>query len=718
MKKKTRMKIKLKKGYKRLLILICTFLALMEVFYMYTRYRMHVDKVTEDAETYGESIASNIKLNVDNCISKSVVLKNMYLEFGDEFLKDFDKICSRIAEGDSMISSMYFAPNAVIQYAYPREINEATIGFEMLKDSEQAEWAERAIATKRVTIAGPHELVEGGTGLIIRNPIFVNDEFVGFTIVVLDWDKFKNGILRDIKVNKNGYNFAVWKENDAHAVVDSYGFIINNGDQNVSKKVDVKINIPNDVWHLSVEPTDGWNLIQGVIPEYCISLVLTILVIYMVYLRFRKTSEILDYVQHDELTGIFTKQYFYHRAKEIIGKNPNTSYELVIADVENFKMINSIHGEAKGDKVLQYLAGIFLGKLDEGEICGRIGGDQFAFLVYSKRERDRRWLEDIVEDINKNSPVQNLVVKFGIYEDVDHNLTVAAMTDRALLAVKSIKRNYDKLYANYDGPVSKEHLKIQTFETNFEMALKNEEFVVWYQPKYDAASEKIVGAEALVRWITRDGTFISPGEFIPAFEEDGLIIKLDEYVFRKVCQSIRAWMDRGSKILPISVNLSRASLFHEGTVEKYKKIVAEYGVPTEYVPIELTESAAVHSVQIKELTKELKEAGFQLHMDDFGSGVSSLASFNTLPFDVVKLDKSMVDFIGDASGDELLKYTIALAHFKQMKVVAEGVETKEQLDFLKTLACDVIQGYYFSKPRPYEDFSEYLEKMWESEVDV
>lgn len=703
-------KVKLKKGHKKLFVLVMVLLMLLECVYVYIRCTMVYDRTREEAETYGESIATNIRLSLENSVSISYVLKSLYLEYGDNFLKDFDKICARLAEENNTIGSMYFAPDAVIEYAYPDEINDSTIGFEMLKDLEQAEWAMLAIDTRNVTIAGPHRLIEGETGFIIRNPIFVDDEFVGFTIIVLKWDKFVEGILKDISSENARYRFSVWKENDEHAVTDEYGYIINSSNQEVSKDIDIRINIPNDVWHLSVEPAKGWNVWGRLLPEFGISILFMGGLIYMIYFRLKKSTEILNTIQCDELTGIYTKQVFYHNARTLIDKTPNTQYTLIVADVENFKMINGIYGENKGDEVLKYLAGIFINIIEPGELCGRLGGDQFVFLVRAKYEKGITWMRDILDAIKANAPVPNLVVKFGIYQLVDNSLSIAGMTDRALMAVKSIKRNYDKPYEHYDGPVSKKHFKIQTFESNFENAIKNEEFVVWYQPKYDACSEKIVGAEALVRWVTKEGNFISPGEFIPAFEEDGLIVRLDEYVFRKVCEAIKNRMDNNKKIFPVSVNLSRASLFHEGTIEKYKKIVSETGIPTEMVPIELTESAALHSVEIKELTNALKEAGFQLHMDDFGSGVSSLASFNILPFDVVKLDKSLVDLIGDASGDELLKHTISLAHFRYMKVVAEGVETKEQLEFLKKLSCDVIQGYYFSKPRPYEDFVDYIDK--------
>ena len=241
-------------------------------------------------------------------------------------------------------------------------------------------------------------------------------------------------------------------------------------------------------------------------------------------------------------------------------------------------------------------------------------------------------------------------------------------------------------------------------ENDFENALRNEEFEVWFQPKYNVQTEKIAGAEALIRWRKQDGSMVSPGAFIPLFERDGLITRLDEYVFKKVCQIQKERLTQGKPFFPISINLSRASLHHEGLVENYTRIVKENNIPFDCVPIELTESAAMYSIQIKALVDMLVASGFKLHMDDFGTGFSSLTSLNVLPFDVIKLDKSLIDYIGNESGDQIIQHVIALAHGLNMKVVAEGVEKKEQAAFLQNMNCDQIQGYYYSSPKSYEVF--------------
>lgn len=425
--------------------------------------------------------------------------------------------------------------------------------------------------------------------------------------------------------------------------------------------------------------------------------------------KLRESNSMLNAVETDELTGLLTRQAFYHYAKVLLEENPGEEFDLAIADIENFKLINSIYGENKGDEVLKHVADYFY-RNTEGGLCARYGGDQFVGFAKADPNRKKDWILSLIDGVNENAPISNIVVKCGVYTDVDRELSISNMCDRALLAVKSIKHNYTKPYAKYDGPVSMAHLKSQMYETQFTKALENKEFVVWYQPKFDAYTEKIVGAEALVRWKMKDGMFVSPGDFIPTFEEDGLIAKLDEYVFSEVADKVKFWKEKGARVVPISVNLSRTSLYLEDTVKKYEKIIEETGLPRELVPIELTESAAIDSKYIKELMTDLKGAGFMLHMDDFGSGVSSLASLNVLPFDVLKLDKTLIDQIYDEGGVEIVRHTIELAHFKNMKVVAEGVETREQLEILKDLECDMIQGYLLGKPMPYEDTIEFFIK--------
>lgn len=422
-------------------------------------------------------------------------------------------------------------------------------------------------------------------------------------------------------------------------------------------------------------------------------------------IKLKESAAALNAIEYDDLTGLYTKPAFYHHAGLLMKYQPDKSYLVIVADVKNFKLINSIYGTRVGDEILQYLAKSIREMLTDG-LAARYSDDEFVIMTSLSTSEPEKILEGVAKHISENAPISNLLVKYGVYKDVDKTLSINDICDRAVTAMKSIQLNYEKSIAYYNDKLGQQHIQEVMMENEFEDALRKEEFEVWYQPKYDVQTEKIAGAEALIRWRKSDGSMVSPGAFIPLFERDGLITRLDEYVFKKVCQAQKERLEEEKPFFPISINLSRASLHHEGLVENYTRVVKESGIPIESVPIELTESVAMYSIQIKALVDSLVESGFKLHMDDFGTGFSSLTSLNVLPFDVLKLDKSLIDYIGNESGDQIVQHVIALAHGLHMKVVAEGVEHKEQAAFLREMNCDLIQGYYYSSPKPYAVFDQ------------
>lgn len=422
-------------------------------------------------------------------------------------------------------------------------------------------------------------------------------------------------------------------------------------------------------------------------------------------------------IENDELTRVYTKQAFLYHAKSLIDAWPDDSFSIAVSDVQNFKIYNNIYGEKQGNELLKRIAQYLLENRGSG-LCARYGEDQFVLLVRNlQRERMEKFINEMQTFVNSHFP-EGIVINYGIYENVDRSLNVARMCDRAFLALKSIKRNYEQSYAFFDGPVSQQQYKAQMYESRFKHALTHHEFEVWYQPKYNPYTEKIIGAEALVRWRTESGKCVSPGEFLPVFEKDGLIRQLDEYVFRSVCEHQKKWKMTGQQMIPTSVNLSRSSMHQLDIVQRYKAIAEERGITPALIPIELTESAAIDTLKIKPLAEAFYEEGFSLHMDDFGSGESSLTGLNVLHFDVVKLDKSLIDYIGDPQGNLVLMYTIALGRELGLHIVAEGVESREQVEYLKDYGCEAVQGYYYSKPLPEREFEELVRENLDNSSDT
>lgn len=424
-------------------------------------------------------------------------------------------------------------------------------------------------------------------------------------------------------------------------------------------------------------------------------------------IKLRESSMTLAAIEKDELTGLYTRQAFYHHARTFTHFMTEEKFNVVILDVADFKLINGTYGTKKGNEVLVYLSNAFRYYVKNG-LLTRYEGDQLLGLFHSKVKMDVERINRNINKIAEEAPIPNIRIKVGIYEDVDTNLSIPIICDRALMAEKSISKDFKTNVAFYTDELNQKQLAQRQMENDFKSAISNREFKVYYQPKYDVNTENIVGAEALVRWQKLDGTLISPGAFIPLFESDGLVVHLDEYVFESVCQFQKERMENKLPMVPISVNLSRASIHFSDVVDRYVDIVNQKQIPFECVPIELTESATLYSEKILEITDQLVNAGFTLHMDDFGSGYSSLTSLNELNFSTVKLDKSLIDYIDQVRGKKIVQQAIDLGHGLDMKVVAEGVESKEQKDCLKEMHCDMIQGFYYSKPLKQEDFIEKL----------
>ncbi|MEE1194469.1 MAG: EAL domain-containing protein, partial [Phascolarctobacterium sp.] len=277
--------------------------------------------------------------------------------------------------------------------------------------------------------------------------------------------------------------------------------------------------------------------------------------------------------ERDAITGLYTQRAFAYHAKKLLENNPEDTFNVSISDIKNFELVNTMYGEAKGNELLQWLANFYVEAYPDG-IVGCYGIDQMVSIYKNPTLEQKVKAVSLFKHYLEKAPVPNVVVKFGVYENVDRNVAVAHMCARALLALNSIKRDFRRTFAKYSGPISQNQLRAQTYEARFSEAIQKKEFVVWYQPKYNPYNDKIVGAEALVRWQTPEG-MIPPGEFLDVFESDGLIEKLDEYVFRTVCQQQKAWADMGRELLPVSVNVSRCSLFGQDIVGRYKKIIEE-----------------------------------------------------------------------------------------------------------------------------------------------
>lgn len=394
-------------------------------------------------------------------------------------------------------------------------------------------------------------------------------------------------------------------------------------------------------------------------------------------------------------------------------KRENRDGYIVSMDVKAFKVVNDVCGIDMGDKVLQSISSIVEKRVAGEGFYGHVNADHFVFfLPYQTEEQVSELLDDIIDDVRAlvdNLELPKISPYFGCstWKPGNRIQVTFSEANTAKHKIKDIKELAYGFYREEDTFAALEEKRI---EDAFDDAIAQKQFIIWYQPKYDPITESIVGAEALIRWKKPDGSMVFPNQFIPVYEKNGMIRPLDEYVFISVCEQQKKWLEKYGKIVPVSINLSRASLYFESIVEDYKDITDEIDISSEFVPIEITESAAVSNSDIKIIADKFNEAGFHLHMDDFGTGYSSLSTLNMLKFDTLKLDKSLIDYIGEFGGDRMIKHTIALARDLGIHVTAEGVESKSQVEFLKDVACDSIQGYYYAKPMPVDAFEELMYK--------
>ena len=417
-------------------------------------------------------------------------------------------------------------------------------------------------------------------------------------------------------------------------------------------------------------------------------------------------------ITYDLLTKLFDRNTFFSLAQEMIAQKEEGTYRMVFVNIDSFKMVNEQYGIESGDEVLKWV-GESLQRLTDATsgICARISSDNFAMLY-----EEELVCQSMIDDTYSMAvcpPAINKKIKLtvGRYIVKDKSLPVVSMFDRARIAAGQIKGDYEVSFNFYDDSMRNLLIKKQSITDNMEDAVANHEFVVWYQPQYNHANRKIVGVEALVRW-KREGQFVSPAEFIPLFEQNGFIYKLDKYVWETVCNDISKWIDEGNELIPVSVNISRKDILHDDFIDTLRNLLARYRIDYKYMRLEITESAfAEETGLITKKVNELIRLGFVVEIDDFGSGYSSLNTLKDVPASVLKLDMRFFEQTSNVQRAGLvIESTIRMAKWLGMSVIAEGVEEEAQADFLKSIGCHYIQGYYYAKPMPKEDFELLMKK--------
>lgn len=434
--------------------------------------------------------------------------------------------------------------------------------------------------------------------------------------------------------------------------------------------------------------------------------IIAIIILILIFNHSKRTRAELR--ELDYLTKIYNRYYYYKKCKLYLnGKTKR--YAIIAFDVNKFKLINEYYGTEEADKLLMKISSklIEFYQNDQISIFGRIESDKFSLLMPYDKDKTRRICEAI--DSIKDTITHSISFTFGIYVLEKNDMDIEQAYSRANIAAKSIKGSLDKSIAYFDSDMIERLEREQFIINNIDEAIKNDEIKVYFQPKYDLFDDTLAGAEALVRWVHPEKGMISPAEFVLALENNGLITKLDKFIWQKTAWYLSEWRRQGLDPFPVSINISKVDLLENDLPEYIESIVRKYNLPHNLYELEITESAYVDSkIDVLSILKKFKSKGFTILMDDFGSGYSSLNTLRQFPIDILKIDLKFLSGFSDEKeankGKTIVESIVSMAKHLNLKVVVEGTETIEQVEFIKSIGCEMAQGYYFSKPICADDY--------------
>ncbi|WP_158589529.1 putative bifunctional diguanylate cyclase/phosphodiesterase [Butyrivibrio sp. CB08] len=424
---------------------------------------------------------------------------------------------------------------------------------------------------------------------------------------------------------------------------------------------------------------------------------------------------IIEATGKDALTGLLTREYFFQYAREYDKFHPEQEVDAVVVNISKFHLINELYGRSFGNRVLCSIAdGIRSVARGCGGVACRSNADCFYLYIEHQENYDflRKTLADRLIDISENHDIH---FRVGVYPDLYHSAHLQQRFDRALQACNSVSKTTSlDMVAIYDNNMHEKELYEAKLLGDIEKALLENQFNVVFQPKYDIRSgePELYSAEVLVRWKHPELGYIKPDFFIPLFEENGQIKELDRFVWREAAKHVRRWRDMYGVTMPVSVNVSRVDIFDPDLLEFLQKILADNGLESKDMHLEITETAYTDAVTtIVDVVNSLRDAGFKVEMDDFGRGYSSLNMLTSLPIDALKLDMGFIKGIAENNKEiSMVEFIVNVARFLDVPLIAEGVENSEQYLLLKKAGCDVIQGYYFSKPVSSSEFGHLIER--------
>lgn len=672
------------------------------------------------------SQASDLERSLSLAFTSTQILAHQIeVEKGDT--SHFQSYAKNIMESIGGIKNIQLAPNGVIENIYPLAGNENAIGLNILQHPKYREAALLAITERRMIAVGPVGLVQGGTAVIGRTPIFVSDNtdsqtFWGFASALIMLDD----LLKDtgiFELENDGYSIMLERHNDTTDQATT--FYKSKTELDPITSVYSEITLPTGSWKLGLSIDIQKPLMIRSVLILFITFAIAVLVSLSIYLMSirpkqlqqeveKKTRELKDLAYNDPLTGLPNRRYLNNtmpnKLKSVIENNQHGAF--IYFDLDNFKSINDSIGHDIGDIVLQKVAERLSQNCRIGDQVIRLGGDEFAIIIYDATIEDiKTTTKAILVNTQKILRVDHrefkLSTSLGITLFPEHSQNILELMRFADVALYEAKRRGKNQFVIFDRDMQTKLIEHQQEELALARAIKEHQLELHYQPQFDLSSSKVISAETLVRWIHPEKGLILPDLFIPMAEQSGQILELGNYVIRESFEYLKRRNDQGLPPITLHINLSSLQLSDLNLVPYVTELINTYQIPGHYIGFEITETTLLTDLQHAKATlNKLKALGISIAIDDFGTGFSSLGQLKNLPVDLIKIDRSFVqDLDNDLDDKMIVEAIIAMAHKLNTKVIAEGIETAEQLEMLKAFHCDLGQGYLISRPIPEKQFN-------------
>ena len=640
---------------------------------------------------------------------------------------DFDKYAGEVIQTLGGISNLQLAPKGIIERIYPLPGNEKAIGHNLFNDDARSEDAFLAVETRTQTLAGLYELIQGGTALIGRNPVFLKKDgkefFWGFASVMIRLEHLLAGTELN-QLSSRGYEFQL---SQTHPDTGKIEIFARSEGALGAYPVFKSINVPNGHWvisisrHQTLQFFTGFGIVVGFIAAMVFALLLNRVLREPERLRLQveqKTEALEQMAFHDDLTGLVNRRFLSEQLNQEISnlKRNGGHIAVMYLDLDDFKRINDTMGHDIGDHLLQEVAKRLRRIVRENDIIARLGGDEFAVILLDLDTPDHARLiaEKIINNVSQPMYLgqREIVISttIGITFAPDDSLDIVELFRNADLALFSSKRAGKSRFSFFNTQMQKSVANKLLWEEQLRKAIGKMEFYLVYQPIISLKNHQPEKLEALIRWRHPENGEQNPGDFISVAEETGLIIPIGYWVITNVCQFINDQLRQGRKTIPIAINISAQQLKDEDFGKRVEEIFQTAGTDPKLIELEITESLLMEDLDTAlKLIGQMKRIGMRISIDDFGTGYSSLALLKKLPVNTLKIDRDFVkDLEVDINDRQIIEAITVMVHKLGIEVVAEGIETEGQLQFLRNIGCDYGQGFLFNKPLSANDTASLL----------